>query len=417
VPISTAAYWAEESSPPPVTDRVQLPPIAERPSIVVLPFENRSADPSQDFFAEGISEDILVELSKFKLLFVIARPSSFAHKGPDVNVRSIAKEFGVQHVVRGSVRRAGSKLRIIAQLLDGQTERQLWADRYDCEADELYDVQDTVVCTIASTLAGRVQAESLERAKRKGPATLDAYECLLRGKELHHRRSRQSADEALDMFARAIELDPDYAEAHCWYSCTLPRSSRWQGMGRGEAWKDVTSHLEKAYELNADEPDVHRILCELAMWQRDFDRAQYHQDRAIELNPNDERIVCQRGDLYSRIGSSEEAVEWVRKAMRLNPYHLNRWWSHLGRGLFGMGEYAEALSAFRRVHSPRLIERVFLAACAAAIGDTKQALSYAAIVRKHSPDFDELRFLDSLEYAAHYDFEPLIANLVLAGLA
>ena len=190
--------------------RVQSPMIADKPAIAVLPFVNMSGEPEQEFFADGITEDILTELSRFRELFVISRNSAFFYKGKPINVQKIAKELGVQFVVEGSVRKAGGRVRITVQLIDAETDRHLWAERYDRELADIFAIQDEVTSSIVSILPGRVAAATHDRVQRKPPENLAAYECVLAGKLLHHRSGRADNEEALRMLQRAIVLDPGY---------------------------------------------------------------------------------------------------------------------------------------------------------------------------------------------------------------
>ena len=195
---------------------------ADKPSIAVLPFNNMSGDPEQEFFADGITEDIITELSRFRELFVISRNSSFKYKGKPVDVQKFARELGVQYVVEGSVRKAGNRVRITVQLIDAETDRHLWAERYDRELADIFAIQDEVTPSIVATLPGRVEAAARERAARKPTDNMAAYECVLAGKVLHHRsQPRATMREAQRMLDRAIALDPDYAHAHAWKACVL----------------------------------------------------------------------------------------------------------------------------------------------------------------------------------------------------
>ena len=193
----------------------------DKPSIAVLPFNNMSGDPEQEFFADGITEDIITELSRFRELFVISRNSSFKYKGKPVEVQKFARELGVQYVVEGSVRKAGQRVRITVQLIDAETDRHLWAERYDRDLEDIFAIQDEVTTSIVATLPGRVEAAARDRAARLTTDNMAAYECVLTGKVLHHRSNRDDNAKAQRLLERAIELDPDYAHAHAWKACVL----------------------------------------------------------------------------------------------------------------------------------------------------------------------------------------------------
>ncbi len=241
--------------------RVQTPMVADKPAIAVLPFVNMSGEPEQEFFADGITEDILTELSRFRELFVISRNSAFVYKGKPINVQKVAKELGVQYVVEGSVRKAGSRVRITVQLIDAETDRHLWAERYDRELADIFAIQDEVTSSIVSILPGRVAAAAHDRVQRKPPENLAAYECVLAGKLLHHRAARADNEEALRMLERAIALDPGYAHAHAWKACVLGQSFVYGWCANAEAtMRTVIGEVTLALSLDENDSDVHRVL-------------------------------------------------------------------------------------------------------------------------------------------------------------
>ena len=198
--------------------------LPDKPSIAVLPFDNMSGDPEQEFFADGLTEDILTALSRFHGLFVISRNSAFVYKGKATNLQQVARDLGVQYVVEGSVRKAGNRVRVTVQLIDAEADRSIWAERYDRDLEDIFAVQDEVTTAIVATLPGRIDAAALERAERKLPENMAAHEFVMAGKTLHHRSRKADNDEAQRLLDRAIELDPKYAHAHSWKACTLAQS-------------------------------------------------------------------------------------------------------------------------------------------------------------------------------------------------
>ena len=240
---------------------IGTPAIADKPAIAVLPFVNMSGEPDQEFFADGITEDILTELSRFRDLFVISRNSAFFYKGKAINAQKVAKELGVHYVVEGSVRKAGGRVRITVQLIDAETDHHLWAERYDRELADIFAIQDEVTSSIVSILPGRVAAAAQDRAQRKLPENLAAYECVLAGKLLHHRSARADNEKALGMLERAIALDPGYAHAHAWKACVLGQSFVYGWCADIEATKRaVLEELTLALSLDENDSDVHRVL-------------------------------------------------------------------------------------------------------------------------------------------------------------
>jgi adenylate cyclase len=196
-----------------------------KPSILVLPFDNMSGDPEQEFFADGLTEDITTELSRHHELFVISRNSSFIYKNRAVNVREVAEKLGAQYLVEGSVRKVGDRVRVTAQLIDTANDAHIWADRYDRKLDDIFAIQDEVTAAIAATLPGRLEAAQRDQLARKKPASMAAYECVLTAKVLHHRGTVSDNQQAQALIDRALALDPDYAHAHAWRACIL-----------GQAW-------------------------------------------------------------------------------------------------------------------------------------------------------------------------------------
>jgi len=390
----------------------------DKPSIAVLPFNNMSGDPEQEFFADGITEDIITELSRFRELFVISRNSSFKYKGKAVEVQKFAKELGVQYVVEGSVRKAGNRVRITVQLIDAETDRHVWAERFDRELEDIFVIQDQVTSAIVAILPGRVEAATRDRAARKTTDNMAAYECVLTGKVLHHRSNREDNLRAQRLLDRAIELDPSYAHAHAWRACVLGQSWVYGWSSDREATLNrVVEELQIALSLDDNDSDVHRILAAVKLAQGDHDNAGYHQQRALSLNPNDDLIVVQQGELLSWSGQPDEGVEWILKAMRLNPYHPERFWNHLGRAHFIARRYPEAVEAFKRITEPDYTHHAFLAACHAYLGNDASASAHVREVLAREPRFSVKTYIDTLRhYKQGSDREHHREGLLKAGL-
>jgi adenylate cyclase len=395
-----------------------IPAAATRvPSIAVLPFVNMSGDPEQEFFADGLTEDIITELSRFRDLLVISRNAVFTHKGKPVTARGIAKEFGVDYVVEGSVRKAADRVRVTVQLIDGETETHVWADRYDRKLEDIFAIQDEVTSAIVSTLRGRLEAATHERVQRKRTENMAAYEYVLTGKVLHHWSAKESNAEALRMLDKAIDLDPNYAHAHAWKACVT-----------GQAWlhkwceddvvalKTITSELQVALALDDNDSDVHRILAAVNLNFNEFDKATYHQGRALSLNPNSDLIVVQQGEVLTWLGRPQEGIEWIRRAMRLNPYHPERFWSHLGRAQFTAKSYADALQSYSKITKPDQAHHAFMAASSAQMGNATAAAAHTKEALALAPDFTTTAFLGTLHYKLESDREHARAGLLKAGL-
>ena len=400
-----------------VGDAAPRPALAAKPSIAVLPFTNMSGDPEQEFFADGLTEDIITELSRFRELLVISRNAVFVHKGKPVKAQEIAREFGVDYVVEGSVRKAADRVRVTVQLIDGETETHIWAERYDRKLEDIFAIQDEVTSAIAATLFGRVEAARHDRVQRKRTGNMAAYEYVLTGKVLHHRSNREANAEALRMLNCAIELDPNYGHAHAWKACVT-----------GQAWQNkwcedpeasiqlVSNELQIALSLDDNDADVHRILAAVNLNFNEYDKAIYHQERALSLNPNSDLIVVQQGELLTWLGRPAEGIEWLRRAMRLNPYHPERFWSHLGRAQYTARIYADAIQSFSKLAAPDHTHHAFLAASSAQLGNRTAAAAHAREVLQREPTFTVQSYLGTLHYQQPSDNEHLREGLVKAGL-
>jgi adenylate cyclase len=404
------AAAAAEPAPPTAT-------VAAKPSIAVLPLANMSGDPEQEFFADGLTEDIITELSRFRELFVISRNSAFVYKGRATKIQDVAAELGVQYVVEGSVRKAGNRVRVTVQLIDAESDRHVWAERYDRDLEDIFAIQDEVTAAIVATLPGRVEAASHDRAKRKLTTNMAAYECVLAGKVLHHRSMREANLEAQRLLDRAISLDPEYAHAHAWKACVLGQTwvHGWT-TDRDATWKQVVEELQTALALDDNDSDVHRTLAAVSITYGDHDKAAYHQERGLSLNPNYDLLVVQQGELLTWLGRPEEGIEWIQRAMRLNPYHPERFWNHLGRAYFVARRYAEAAAAFARITRPDHTHHASLAAAFAQMGDATAASAHAREVVKQQPEFSVESYLETLHYKRESDREHHREGLLKAGL-
>ena len=391
---------------------------AVKPSIAVLPFTNMSGDPEQEFFVDGLTEDILTELARHHELFVISRNSTFVYKGQSVNIREVAQKLGAQFVVEGSVRKSGDRLRVTVQLIDVATDAHIWAERYDRKVEDIFELQDEVTAAIVATLPGRVEAAQRERITRKPPSSMAAYELVLAAKVRHHRSNREENEEAQKLIGRAVALDPEYAHAHAWRGCILGQAWVYGWCEDKDAtFAEVVSELETALALDDNDADVHRILCAINVTRNDLNKARYHQERALSLNPNYDLVVVQMGELLTWFGRPEEGIEWILKAMKLNPHHPERFWSHLGRAQFTARQYAEAVESFMHISKMDVPQHAFVAASYGWLGDRTAAEAHVARIRALDPAFDLETFLGTMHYAEEADLAHLRDGLVKAGIA
>ena len=294
----------------------------DKPSIAVLPFQNMSDDPKQEYFADGIVEDITTALCRIRWLFVIARNSSFTYKGRAVDVKQVARELGVRYVLEGGVRKAAQRVRITAQLIDASTGAHLWADRFDGRLRDIFDLQDQVTSSVVAAIAPKLEQAEIERAKRKPTDSLDSYDYFLRGVASAHRVTREATSEALQLFAKAVALDPDFASPYGAASfCYVVRKINGWTTDHSHDVAEAVRLARRAAELGTDDA-VALAFGGLALGYvaGDLDRAAAMVDRALALNPNLAFAWYASGTLRAFRGSEPDlAIEHLARAMRLSP--------------------------------------------------------------------------------------------------
>jgi adenylate cyclase len=330
------AYAVHARAYSPLTDRRRAaPPLPDKPSIAVLPFQNMSGDPEQEYFADGITEDIITALSRIPSLFVIARNSSFAYRGKAIDIRQIGRELGVRYVLEGSVRKAGQRLRITGQLVESETGSHLWADRFDSVLEDVFDLQDRVTVAVAGAIEPSIRQAEIGSANRKPTENLQAYDWLLRAIGERQLYSRDSFDRAIGMARRAIELDPRYAQAYAYLASWV--MARWiNGWMDDEASETAEgvrfAHL--AVQLAPNDPVV-LTLAALALGHlnRDLATAIPWLDRAIALNPNSALALGIGAIVRTFAGDYATAIDHADQAMRLSPFDFSSSSFSLARGV------------------------------------------------------------------------------------
>jgi len=364
-------------------------PLPDKPSIIVLPFVNLSNDSEQEYFSDGLTEDITTDLSQLSSLFVISRNSAFTYKGKTTKVQDISREMGVRYVLEGSVRKAGERVRITAQLIDATTDHHLWAARYDRPLTDIFAVQDEIVRKIVTTLKLQVSLWEQGVQVRKTTANLDAYDAWLRGQEYFWRFTPEANAQARQLFEQAIVLDPQYAAASTSLAATYWRDW-WQGTPDPQALDHALAWAQKALELDASLASAHIILAQVYVWQKQHERAIAEGRRAIALDPNDATAYQALGDILSHAGQPEEALEMREKSMRLNPQYPPIYLNNLGYTYFLLRRYEEAIDALKQSLSlnPHLgVAHVNLAVVYAEAGLEKEAQAEGAEILRCSPDF------------------------------
>ena len=405
-----------EESLPEVASALAVPR-NESSSIAVLPFLNMGADPEKDYFADGITEDIITELSRWRSLAVTSRNSTFRFKGKSVDVQRVGRELGVRFLVEGSVRRMGDRIRVTAQLIDAETGKHVWGERFDRPMADLFAVQDEVVHTIVGTLVGRVHASGADRARRKPPSSLDAYDHMLRGNALSWDEPA-SAAEAKRAFERAIEIDPGYGLPHSLLAVLLAREWENDLSGSRETLDRAFALAQRAVELADDESTCHTILGQICLERRSFDLALRHTERGVEINPANQWNRADLGIILSYIGRAEEGLEMLREARRADPYFGPRWyWRSLGYAHFVLRRYADALPDFERgVTNNSLRALAMLAACCANLGLAERARETVARCLAIQPRATVDKLVASVPFKDASDSLHLAESLRLAGM-
>jgi TolB-like protein/tetratricopeptide (TPR) repeat protein len=387
-----------------------------RIGICVLPLANLGGDPEHQYFSDGITADIITELSRWRLLAVRSRSTSFKYRGSAVDPVQVARELKVRFVVEGTVRRIGDRVRINVQLIDAETGNHVWGERFDRAQAEIFSVQDEVVQTIVSTLVGRVHVSDAERARRKPPASLDAYECVLEGNALFWDEPAGAA-EAARLFERAIELDPGYGLAYGLLA-TLKRQ-RWRDdPGDSSDLLDESYRLAmRAVELDDGDSTCHSMLAQVCLYRRQFDLALEHMERSVALNPNNQWNVADMGLILVFIGRAEEAMAWNQRARQIDPYFDQPWyWRQSGLTCMVLGRYEDALKLLARHQVRKYYIAAFMAGCHARLGDMAGAAASVADCLSLEPDFSVRCWMAKEPFKLEADATRIAESMRLAGL-
>jgi adenylate cyclase len=390
-----------------------------KPSIAVLPFANMSSDAEQEYFSDGITEDLITDLSKVSGLFVIARNSCFAYKNKSVKVQEIGRDLGVRYVLEGSIRKAGDRVRITAQLIDAETGGHLWAERFDRELKDIFSTQDEVVEKIVGALAVTLTRGEEQRLHRRGTKNVAAYEAWLRARELLARGTRESVAEAQAMHRRAIEIDPNFAAPHAGLALAAISDyvSGWrdpaQSLDEAERW------ARRALELDDQEPVSHMALGNARLWRRDHDGALAEGRRMIALDPNFAQGYMSVGVILMYAGRAAEALEPMATAMRLDPRYPSIVLHFLAQANFSLGHYELAAKQLleRIARTPGTDgSRMLLAACYGHLERADDARAAWAGLLEVNPEFSLTQRERVLPYKDASDFRRIVDGLAKAGL-
>jgi adenylate cyclase len=324
-------------------------PLPDKPSIVVLPFDNMSGDPQQDYFSNGITEVLTSDLSRISSLFVIARNTAFTYRGKATNVQAIGKELGVRYVLEGSVQKASDQVRIVAQLVDTTTDIHVWSERYDRPFKDIFALQDEIVQKIVTTLKLQLTLEEQGYIVRKHTDNLEAYDYYLRGLEYHVRFTKEANAQAQQMYKRALTLDPYYAEAYAALSGTYYIAWIWRWSADPQALERALALAHQAVTLDDSLPLAHSLLGQAYAQKQQYDNASAEERQAIALDPNNADSYANQAETLNLAGQPEEALQAVEQAMRLNPRYPPNYLFELGWAYRNTGLYDKAITTMKEV--------------------------------------------------------------------
>jgi adenylate cyclase len=394
----------------------------DKPSLAVLPFTNMSGDPEQEYFADGITEDIITDVSKTPGLFVIARNSSFTYKKQNVDVKEVGRRFGVRHVLEGSVRKAGMKVRINVQLIDAESGGHVWAERFDRDLEDIFALQDEVTQKIVEALKVNLGGGEPARLRPRGEVNTEAYDYMLRARSCILRFTPQGLVEGRTMLERALEIAPALAQTakgHAYLAMTdlIEYMNGWNNAGP-ERLEQALALARKAYEMDETSALACNALAVALIWSRRLDEAEPLSRRAIEIDPNFSEAFGSLGNGLHFAGRHEEAIAAFEQALRLDP-EFHAWIHALGRAQFALGRYAEAEATFKRrlIHMPHSdVTRAYLASLYGHTGRIDEAKRVWRELMEINPKYTPELTLRVLPYRDRAPLDQFVAGLRKAGL-
>jgi len=399
------------------------PPLAlpDKPSIAVLPFDNMSKDPDQEFFADGVVEAITATLSRIRSFFVIARNSAFLYKGKAIDVQRVSRELGVRYVLEGSVQKAGSRLRITVQLIDAASGTHVWADRFDGSVEDVFDLQDKITEQVAGALQPSIRLAEVERARRKRPQDMGAYDYTMRAMPHVWLLEKEASATALELLGHALSIDPAYPLALSlagW--CHAQRSVYNWAEDLDASKKEALRHAEKAAELGGDDPLILAVLGAVHTFVRNLGTARLLLDRAVQLDPNAAWAWSRLGWVENYSDHPERAIENFQRAIRLSPLDPMNFNNTVGIGSAHeiSGRYDEALALYRRAHQERPHANWLLrhtVACLAGADRMEAAAAELKRLYQYYPGITIAKFREAMVFSPE-TMATIVANLKKAGL-
>jgi adenylate cyclase len=387
--------------------------LPQRPSIAILPFDNRTGDPEQQYFAEGLAESIIVDLARFRALFVIARNASFAYRSADADLTEVGRKLGVRYVLTGSLWGSGEKLRLNLQLSDAESGGMLWTSRREFDKADLFRTQDEITREIVSALPGRIEAHWLEGSRRKRAENFVAYDYVLKAWDLLYEHGGDQHTAIRSLVQQAIFLQPGYAQAQAMlaYSWMLT----WFRNQDPSALDAAEREAKRALLLDTTDGWCQFVAGYVALYRHRFDEAEEHYSRALELNPNDAQLYSEMGAFKKYLGETEEAIDYLRQALRLNPTR-NAWiWHEMGLAQITARRPAEALEAFAKVQPPLPFDDIYVAICLAKLDRISEAKALARRVLMARPGINVRGWATREPYYEKADLQDFLDGMRVAG--
>ena len=411
-------YVFEEAALEPVPAASAAEPPAAvangRPSIAVMPFRNLSNDPDQEFFTDGLTEDIITDLSNVPSFFVIARDSTFAYKGKPTDVREIAQALGVKYVLEGSARRSVQRLRVNVQLIDAAGGgNHIWAERFDRDLADIFVLQDEIARRVVEAITGKLAA--FPAVERYRPSNLEAYDLCIRARTLWA-QNKASTHIVQSCLEQAIALDPAYCEAHWRLAMALVHN--WLHWGEPEEpnRRNAIVHARRAVDLDPNDSGAQWAYGFVLCYERRWDEAEVHYETSIRLNPNDASALAALADFNPLIGKPQKGVQCAERALRLNPHPPHWYYWNLGFAQFASGQYDDAAKTLRREETYRTASRRILAAALAALGRVSEAREEAELFLSASPHWRISKWIESQPFKNPKDAQAWFDAYRLAGL-
>jgi adenylate cyclase len=414
-------YFDRPPSPPVATaspQKVPLP-LPDKPSIAVLPFENMTGDPKQEYFTDGFTEQIITSLSKIPALFVISRNSTFSYKGKPVKVQQVSEELGVRYVLEGSVQKSSNRIRINVQLIDAISGQHLWAESYDRDLKDIFSLQDEVILKITSALSVNLTAGEQARAWAEGTKSLEAYLKLMQSREDRYKGNRESNALARRKAEEAIALDPKYAEAYALLGSTYINDVYLGTSSPKDAIARATESIQKALTMNGSLADAHSMLGVLYSWSGRYEEGIAEAERGVELDPNSGQAHYNLTVVLRWAGKSKEAIPVIQKALRLEPIPPDNYVQQLALVYFQTGDCKEALAACEKGlkrQPDHLVSRIIMAAVYGSCGREKEARKEGSEVLRINPKFTVESFMRNIPYKNPSDRVRVVQGLRKAGL-